>query len=58
MKIIVDEIPEKPKECLFRAWNCEYGFLCQFIKARCKLYDNDDCPFLSIQEREEPCESM
>lgn len=28
MKIIVDKMPETPRECLFSQRHCEYGYLC------------------------------
>ena len=28
MRIIVDEIPKTPGECLFSRFNVEYGYLC------------------------------
>lgn len=28
MKIIVDKLPETPRECLFSQHHCEYGYLC------------------------------
>lgn len=55
MKIIVDEMPKKPKECLFSRWNCEYGFLCSQIKYKlkpCYLVKNMPCPYLKEQAKE------
>lgn len=51
MKIIVDEIPSKPGECLFARWNCEYGWMCTFKSMRRDVVDyychvKDGCAYL------------
>ena len=53
MRIIVDEMPKEPKECLFARWNCEHGWLCTWIKYKqCYLDRNLCCPYLKKQEKE------
>lgn len=54
MKIIVDELPKEPKECLFCYWNCEYGWLCKPFKYEyCYVDKNLDCPYLKELPKEE-----
>lgn len=36
MKIIVDEMPNNPKDCLFSKRNCEYGQVCKLKLCVCK----------------------
>lgn len=59
MKIIVDKLPETPKECLFSQRNVEYGYICQLRpyipeargKPACVCKDCSKCECLV--EREE-----
>lgn len=53
MKIIVDELPRIPRDCLFSKWNCEYGWICKLYKSKdeygldspiCK--NTEKCPYL------------
>lgn len=44
MKIIVDEMPNTPKDCLFSKRNCEYGQICQLRTKVCR--DVKDCECL------------
>ena len=50
MRIIVDKMPEQPKDCLFSLWNCEYGWRCKLIKDSCNLSENLKCPYLKQEE--------
>lgn len=54
MRIIVDKIPEQPKDCFFSLWNCEYGWLCKRFKYEpCYIGKNLECPYLKEQAGEE-----
>lgn len=46
MRVLVDEYPERPSDCIFAKWNCEYGHICQFSKRRC---DVDFCSYLKSE---------
>ena len=52
MKVIVDELPKEPKECLFSKWDkaAFCGYICPFKGDYC--WEVDECPFLK-QECEE-----
>lgn len=58
MKILVDEAPKSPKDCLFAKWNCEYGWVCRIVGAKCdaERKDNDPprCEKLAVLLVEEP----
>ena len=28
MRVVVDQLPESPRDCLFSQHHCEYGYLC------------------------------
>ena len=57
MKILVSEMPEFPRDCLFSKFNCEYGWLCKLFKDERSLKeirqspktphcDLQNCPYL------------
>lgn len=47
MQIVVDKLPEQPKECLFCHWNREYGWICKLFKYEpCYLGKNMACRYL------------
>lgn len=48
MKIPVLDYPERPCECLFARWNCEYGWICSFKSNDGKYYckDTSECEYL------------
>lgn len=48
MKILVDEIPNSPKECAFSYRNCEYGWICRINCRVCK--DVEMCQELIVAE--------
>lgn len=51
MKILVNEKPHKPKECLFSKRNVEYGYICKLgYHPLCK--DTTDCKYLEVRKKE------
>ena len=50
MKIIVDKIPEHPKDCLFsRLSKNDNKYYCNFSHSLCPYYEegwNNECPYL------------
>ena len=40
MRIIVDQLPESPRACLFSQHNCEYGYLCTLRPLRPLITDS------------------
>jgi hypothetical protein len=50
MKVIVDELPDKSKDCLFAEYiNMTSKYACMFrsgMYSRCKLDCGGECPFL------------
>ena len=47
MKVLVDEMPKTPKECLFSKFNCEYGYICCIKQGRCQHSFN--CKVLKVR---------
>lgn len=53
MRIRVDKMPEKPKDCLFVSINVEYGYVCPFQHSLCSLtFEREKCPCLTEQNAE------
>ena len=51
MRILVDKMPETPKECLFSKRNVEYGMVCQLQRCVCNLNkERKGCPCLKEQK--------
>ena len=50
MKVIVDELPDKSKDCLFAEYiNMTSKYACIFrsgMYSRCKLDCDEECPYL------------
>lgn len=50
MKVIVDELPDKSRDCLFAEYiNMTSKYACIFrsgMYSRCKLDCDEECPFL------------
>lgn len=51
MKIMVDEMPRIPSECLFGRWDCEYGWMCRIEYEKCK--DAKECTLLKEEKKDE-----
>ncbi len=56
MKLLVDSLPENPRDCLFSYYNCEVGWFCKFGSRTCKLVKKLDCDCLIKAESYEPPE--
>ena len=53
MKIVVDEMPKHPKECLVCYWNREYGWMCKLFKYEpCYLAKNLECRYLVEEDKQ------
>lgn len=61
MRIVVDKLPDKPRDCLFSKRNVKYGYVCQlrpFIpdangKPPCLCNDCSNCECLvELKERQ------
>ena len=54
MRVLVDEYPERPSDCIFAKWNCEYGHICQFSKRRCCV-ESCSCSYLKAENPSRKC---
>ena len=62
MKVIVDKLPENPRECLFSQLNVEYGYMCMLRpytgdahrkpQCLCKGINHCDC-LIELEEVQE-----
>ena len=43
MKIVVDEMPKSPKDCLFSKRDCEYGLICKLQSCVCRHVNECEC---------------
>ena len=51
MQILVDKMPETPKECWFVKFNIERGYICPLQKCSCSIeYGLGKCPCLKEQK--------